>query len=94
LGYALASAGRRKEAAALARELEARHRKQPFNPTLLGILYAGLGERDRAIAWLERAYREHDVQLAWFHLEPQVEPLHGDPRFEDLMRRMRLVTYH
>jgi class 3 adenylate cyclase/TolB-like protein/Flp pilus assembly protein TadD len=94
LGYALASAGRRKEAAVLARELEARHRKQPFNPTLLGILYAGLGERDRAIAWLERAYREHDVQLAWFHLEPQVEPLHGDPRFEDLMRRMRLVTYH
>jgi serine/threonine-protein kinase len=92
LGYAHASAGRPKEAAALARELESRYAKQPFNPTLLGILYAGMGERERALRWLERAHAEHDVQLAWFHLEPQVDPLRDDPRFADLMRRMRLVT--
>src|SRR4029079_14672490 len=53
LGYALASAGRRKEALALARELETRHRKQLFNATRLAILYAGLGERERALDWLE-----------------------------------------
>ncbi|MEO7743750.1 MAG: tetratricopeptide repeat protein, partial [Usitatibacter sp.] len=93
LGYAHARAGHAKQATAIARELESRHAKEPFNPTLLAVLHAGMGDLERAIAWLERAYREHDVQLAWFNVEPQVEALHGDPRFADLMRRMRLVLY-
>ena len=92
LGYALARAGRHKEAMVLARELEARHRKQPFNPTVVALLYAGLGDRQRALDWLERAYKEHDVQLAWFNLEPQVDMLREEPRFVELMSRMRLVT--
>ena len=92
LGYAHASAGHRREAAALARELETRYARQPFNPTLLWVLYAGMGERERALRWLERAHAEHDVQLSWFNLEPQVDALRNDPRFADLMRRMRLVT--
>jgi class 3 adenylate cyclase/TolB-like protein/Flp pilus assembly protein TadD len=93
LGYAHASAGHRKEASAIAREMQARYAKNHFNPTLLALLYAGLGERDRAIEWLERAYSEHDVQLIWFNLEPQADVLRDDARFADLMRRMGLATY-
>jgi len=39
---------------------------------------------------METAYREHDVQLLWFRLEPQMDSLRADPRFQEVMRKMGL----
>jgi tetratricopeptide (TPR) repeat protein len=90
LGYAHASAGHRTEALALARELETRWRKQRFNPTLLAILYAGIGDRDRAFEWADKAYEVRDVQILFLGVEPQAERLRDDPRFAAFVRKLGL----
>ena len=90
LGYAHASAGHRAEAVAVARELEERWRKQPFNPSLLALLHAGIGNRDRAFEWADRAYEAHDVQILFLGVEPQAEGLRSDPRFAAFMRKVGL----
>ena len=91
LGYAHASAGHRDEALGIARELEALWTRRHFPPTELALLYAGMGDRRKAFEWMDKAWREHDVQLLWFRLEPQLDGLRDDPRYGDLMRRMGLA---
>ena len=91
LGFAHASAGHREEAARIARELEALWTRRHFPATELALLYAGMGNRGKAFEWMDKAWREHDVQLLWFRLEPQLDGLRDDPRYGDLMRRMGLA---
>lgn len=60
------------------------------SPAEMASLYARLGETDQALAWLERAYDEHEPQLVNLNVEPMLDSLHSDPRFADLLRRMGL----
>jgi len=53
--------------------------------------YAGIGENDRAFEWLERAYNERDGIVYWLKAAPVFDPLRGDPRFDDLARRLELA---
>jgi TolB-like protein/predicted Zn-dependent protease len=54
------------------------------------LVHIGLGQRDEAFAWLERAYEERSDQLAYLGVEPLLDPLRADPRFEVLRRRLGL----
>jgi hypothetical protein len=55
------------------------------------ILYAGLGEKDQAFEWLERAYEERSFSLVMsLKAEPRLDNLQSDPRFQDLVRRVGL----
>jgi len=87
LGYAYAKAGQREEAQAILSELQ--NTKQYVSPAELAILYAGLSEKDQAFLSLERAYEAHDVQLQYLNTDPHFDSLRSDPRFVDLIRRMR-----
>jgi hypothetical protein len=51
-------------------------------------VYAGLGEKDRAFEWLEKAYEEHSV--ANINVNPVYDLLRSDPRFQGILRRMNL----
>ena len=52
---------------------------------------AGLGDSDGAMEWLEHAYREHSVWLAlWGNVDPRLDVLREDSRFQDLLRRLGL----
>jgi tetratricopeptide (TPR) repeat protein len=53
--------------------------------------YAALGEVDRAMPWLERAYAERSSALAYLKIEPHYDALRGDARFADLVRRVGLA---
>jgi serine/threonine-protein kinase len=53
-------------------------------------VHAWRGERDAAIEWLERAYRQQDAGLLGVKIDPLLRPLRGDPRFEALLRKMNL----
>lgn len=54
------------------------------------IVNAGLGERDQAICWLERACDERDAHVPFLHVDPRLASLRTDPRFEALVKRVGL----
>jgi len=56
----------------------------------VAIVYAGLGEKERAFKWLERAYKVHDSSMVFVKVDPLLDPLRSDPRFQDLLRRVGL----
>ena len=59
--------------------------------TEVASVYAYLGDRDRAFAWLERSFQERNGGLIVLRVEPLFEPLHSDPRFERLAQRVGLA---
>jgi tetratricopeptide (TPR) repeat protein len=85
LGAAYAKAGEHEKAWAILKSLEGR---KEYVSGALAELYVALGEREKAFAWLEHAYAEHDNQLQFLRVDPGRDPLRGDPRFQDLMRRV------
>ena len=86
LGSAYARAGEREKA----REILKRSETNGVSPVALAILHLALGERDKAFDSLEAAYAAHDQQLIWLRGEFEFDQLHGDPRYEDLVRRVGL----
>jgi tetratricopeptide (TPR) repeat protein len=88
LGAAYAKAGEREKAQAILNEL--RRSTGYVSPGELAALYAALGEQEQAFASLERAYAAHDLQLQYLGVDPMLDPLRSDPRFQDLVRRIGL----
>jgi len=87
---AYAHAGRRTDALRLLGELKQRE-QTGYIPTAAFVnAYLGLGDHDQAFAWLERAYQEHSDILKFLKVHPFFDPLRGDPRFADLVRRVGL----
>jgi TolB-like protein/DNA-binding winged helix-turn-helix (wHTH) protein/Flp pilus assembly protein TadD len=89
LGAAYAKAGEREKALQILKRLEAR---KEYVSGALAALYIALGERERALACLERAYETHDNQLMFLRIDPNLDPLRDDPRFQDLLRRVGLTS--
>ncbi len=86
-GFVLARAGRRDEALAKARALESRL----YVPAEgVAAIYAGLGDREAAFAWLDRAVETRGVGLIFLAVEPMYESLQSDPRFQQLVSRIGL----
>jgi len=92
LGYAYATAGKPEEAREILKELNEQSKNQPVSPFETAMIYIGLGEREQAFAWLEKAYDERAWQLGFLKVEPIFDPLRPDSRFTDLMRRVNLIS--
>ncbi len=90
LGHLYAISGRRPEAEKILSDLTLRSKAGYIPPTYLARIYVGLGERDQALTWLEKGYAAHDSHMEFLGVEPSFDPLRSDPRFVDLLRRMRL----
>ena len=88
LGYAYAVAGRRSEAQKVLAELKELSKQKHVSSFWLATIYAGLGKKDRALELLENSYQERSLFMAWLKMEPKLDPLRSDPRFQDLLRRM------
>jgi TolB-like protein/Tfp pilus assembly protein PilF len=92
LARTYAQAGRKDEA----RRILAKFLGEKPKPTgewagwFLAEIYIALGDKDEAFRWLEAAYKERHSFLPWLADNPLYAPLRGDPRFQDLMRRMNL----
>ncbi len=54
----------------------------------VGLYYSGTGQKEEALYWLERSYKSHDTELYWLKTEPMFKTLHGDPRYEELLRKI------
>jgi TolB-like protein/DNA-binding winged helix-turn-helix (wHTH) protein/Flp pilus assembly protein TadD len=87
LGYNLAMAGRRVEPQSILARLK--NTKEYVSAEELAGLYAGLGDKEGALAALEKAYAEHDLQMQVIKIDSRLNGLRSDPRFQDLLQRMR-----
>ena len=91
LGLAYGLAGRKGEARAIRDELLELNQRRYVTPAALVNVYIGLGDKDQAFAWLEKAYQERSAYVAWIKVLPLVDPLRSDPRFTDLLLRVGLA---
>ena len=90
LGHAYAIAGRRDEALAVLKELEGRYKKRESLAQYVAEVYAGLGDQDQAFAWLEKGFQEKSGLLDFVVMEASFDPIRGDPRYANMLRRMGL----
>ena len=56
----------------------------------LALVYLGLGERAEALDWLERAYEERDISMAWLNVDPTCDVVRSEPRFIALLEHVGL----
>jgi serine/threonine protein kinase/tetratricopeptide (TPR) repeat protein len=87
LAAALAAAGREQEARAALAQLNELAKTRYVSPYHVAVVHLYLGERDRALQLLEEAYAQRDGWLVWLGVEPQLDTLQTEPRFENLLRR-------
>ena len=92
LAHAYGSTGKTEKARGILGDLTERSRRSYVPPTSFAIIYAGLGEKENALEWLEKAWGEQDVGLHTLKVHPIFNGLCTDPRFQDLLRRMNLAN--
>jgi TolB-like protein/DNA-binding winged helix-turn-helix (wHTH) protein/Flp pilus assembly protein TadD len=90
LGYALARWGKRDEARAILRELEARAAAHHVPAYSFAMIHNGLGEREQALSYLERSLVQREVQLTFMTIDTRWDDLRSDPRFFAIVRRVGL----
>ncbi len=90
LGHALAVVGRKSEAVAVLKELQQFSEKYYVDAARIALIHVGLGEKDQALSQLQKAYEQRDVGLVVLRADPRYDPLRDDPRFRELLRKMRL----
>jgi len=88
LGHVYAVSGNTEQARNVLRDLEG-HTGQQYVPAFaIALIYAGLGDNDHAITWLQKAYEDRSTSMVFLKLDPELSTLHSDPRFEELCRRI------
>jgi TolB-like protein/DNA-binding winged helix-turn-helix (wHTH) protein/Flp pilus assembly protein TadD len=93
LGYAYGVNGREADARRILEQLNViASRGQYVSPVHVAFVYEGLRDHDNAVAWLERAYRARDEYLVYLNVYPEFRDLHGDPRFQEILRKIGLVS--
>jgi hypothetical protein len=83
-------AGKRKEALGLLRELGRLAKKRYVSSYAFALTFVGLGDKEKAFAWLAKARRECSSAVPFVGVEPRLAPLHSDPRFRELLVRVGL----
>ncbi len=91
LGYIYAASGRRVEAEKVLNDLKELSTRSYVDPLDIARIYLALGQKDQTFAWLEKAYEKRSMGIMWLKVHPQLKSLRRDPRYQDLLRRMRLA---
>jgi serine/threonine-protein kinase len=90
LGSVYARAGRKSEALRLLSDALERSKHAHVSPSSIALLHAGLGEHERAMEWLERAYQEKDHSLVGIKADPAYDSLREIAGFQALLKKMKL----
>ena len=90
LGHAYALSGRRQEAEQQLSKLREMEKKKYVPALYTAFTYAGLNDKDQALAWLQKASDERSDYMIYLKVEPSLDNLRSDPRFPQLLRRMGL----
>jgi TolB-like protein/DNA-binding winged helix-turn-helix (wHTH) protein/Tfp pilus assembly protein PilF len=90
IAFIYAMTGRRGDAQKILDRLLSTAKTTPIAAHHLALIYVGMGRKDEAFAWLEKAFEEHSPMMAWLKVDPRFDSLREEPRFQDLMRRVGL----
>jgi hypothetical protein len=71
-------------------EFELSNVKGPVASSSIAILYSRLGEKEKALEWLEKSFESHTRDLIYLKVEPQYDTLRSDPRFAQMLKRLGL----
>ncbi len=88
IGYAYALSGQKDKAVAILGELKKLSQERYVSPYAFAIVYVGLGDKDRAFAYLEKAFEERSSAATYLKIDIALDPLRPDPRFQTLLRRL------
>lgn len=91
LGHAYAACGDTQQAYKVVDQLRELSRYRYVSPFDMALPYAGLGDKDQALDWLEKACMDRPWQLTYLIVEPRLDPLRSDPRFKTLLHRLGLA---
>jgi TolB-like protein/Tfp pilus assembly protein PilF len=91
LGYAYAVSGNRDEALNILEELIEKSKQMYVSPLCIAYVYVGLGMKEDAFEWMERAYEIHDGNIVLLNVWPMWDSVQADPRFQDLLRRVNFL---
>jgi tetratricopeptide (TPR) repeat protein len=86
LGHVYAVSGERDKALEMLAEIKKRSQTQYVSPFFIAMIYTGLGEKEAALDWLERAYRDRSYWMVSLKVNPQFDTLRAEPRFQNLLR--------
>jgi TolB-like protein/DNA-binding winged helix-turn-helix (wHTH) protein/Tfp pilus assembly protein PilF len=89
LAHIYATIGRKVEAEKILNELQRQSKVTYVSPYMIAVIYAGLGRKDKAFEFLEKAYTERSSDIPYFiKADLRIDPLRSDSRFQELMHRM------
>jgi hypothetical protein len=91
-GYVYAVSGQRQQAEQALRALLVTSQARYVPPYSLALVYQGLGNRNEALKWLEKAYAERDVHMVFLLMDSQWDALRNNPRFKHLIEHLNLPT--
>src|SRR6059058_2640520 len=88
LGYAYAISGDRAKAEQMLRELEAQAKHQYVNSSAFAAIYLGLGEKEKALDWLDKAYENRESACWLLKVDPIYDSVRNEPRFQALVKKV------
>jgi hypothetical protein len=81
--------GRQAQAHRALQALEEMNKRHPVDPAPLARAHMGMGHREEALRWLEKAYDQHSSGIVTLKVEPIYDPVRSDPRFTEIIRKMQ-----
>jgi tetratricopeptide (TPR) repeat protein len=91
IGYSYAVSGAESKARQALAELQGMSKRRYVSPVDVAAIHAGLGEKDRAFAWLETGVHGRAIGISFLKIDPRFDSLRLDPRFAVLLRRIGLT---
>jgi Flp pilus assembly protein TadD len=90
LSYAYATAGDREAAQREIEEMRQLSHASYVSPYFFAVAHVALGETDQAFTFLDKAYEDRSFFMTWLKVEPMMDPLRADPRFNKLLKKVGL----
>jgi tetratricopeptide (TPR) repeat protein len=90
LGTIYSYSGKRDEAEKVLDQLYKLSKQRYVSPFYIALIYVGMGQKDQAFEWLEKAYDEHDHAMETLKVDPMLDSVRSDPRFKAMLKKMGL----
>ena len=90
LGQAYSVSHQQGEARKILDQLKDRSQQTYVQPMWIAVIHLGLGEKDQAFDWMQKAYDDRSAWLVYLKVDPLFDGVRSDARFVDLMRRVGL----